>query len=139
MTGYKKRPVPPALGPLALLGDIRELIDAARQRTTTAVNGEEVLSTLTAQLVRDCGRGFSEENLRRMVKFASDFSDKQIVISLVRQLSWMHFITQPPLKTLLQQECCAQIKPFCLQICGPSILGATDKFRAFKAYAGNVQ
>lgn len=110
--------------PSALLGDIRALIEAARKRATSAVNseltmlywrigqrihtqvlegrradyGEEVLPTLAAQLVKEYGSSFAVKNLRRMVQFANTFPQEQIVVSLIRQLSWTHFIALIPLK-----------------------------------------
>ena len=129
--------VPAPSGPVSgeLLGDIRTLIDAARQRAAVAVNselsmlywrigqrihtqvlsgrragyGEEVVSTLAEQLVRYYGGSFSEKNLRRMVQFANTFPDEQIVVSLIRQLSWTHFIVLIPLKDPLQREYYAQM------------------------------
>jgi hypothetical protein len=44
------------------------------------------------------GRGFGEKNLRRMVQLAEVFPDREIVISLIRQLAWTHFIALLPLK-----------------------------------------
>jgi predicted nuclease of restriction endonuclease-like (RecB) superfamily len=111
------------------------LIDTARQRAAVAVNselsmlywrigqrihtqvlsgqragyGEEIVSTLAAQLVRDYGGSFAEKNLRRMMQFASTFPDEQIVVSLIRQLSWTHFIALIPLKDPLQREYYAQM------------------------------
>ena len=119
----------------ALLGDIRALIDTARQRAAVAVNselsmlywrigqrihtqvlsgqragyGEEIVSTLAAQLVRDYGGSFAEKNLRRMVQFASTFPDEQIVVSLIRQLSWTHFIALIPLSKPLQRDFYAEM------------------------------
>ncbi|WP_345797184.1 PDDEXK nuclease domain-containing protein [Castellaniella sp. MT123] len=130
-----KTPASPAAAPGALLGDIRSLIDAARRRATAAVNselsmlywrigqrihtqvlsgqraeyGEEVVATLAEQLVWDYGNSFTEKNLRRMVQFAIVFPDEQIVVSLIRQLSWTHFIALIPLKDPLQREYYAQI------------------------------
>lgn len=114
----------------SLLGDIRQLIDGARQRVAAAVNselallywrigrrictqvlagqrakyGKGVFSALSAVLVRDYGRGFNEKNLRRMVQFAEVFPDEEIVVSLIRQLSWTHFIALIPLQQPLQRE-----------------------------------
>lgn len=110
-----RRRVPVRRGrvPATLLGDIRGMINAARQQAVAEVNsgltllfwrigqrihtevlagqragyGEEVVSTLAAKLARDYGRGFTEKNLRRMVKFASIFPDEKIVATLSRQLS----------------------------------------------------
>ena len=102
--------------PSALLGDIRTDRGGARaastvnseltmlywrigQRIRTQVldgrrgaYGKEVLPTLAAQLVKEYGGSFAEQNLRRMVQFAATFPDEQILVSLIRELSWTHFI-----------------------------------------------
>ena len=127
--------VPSPAAPMALLGDIRELIEAARRRAVSTVNselamlywrigqrihtqvlegrradyGEEVLPTLAAQLVKEYGGSFEVKNLRRMVQFAATFPDEQIVVSLIRQLSWTHFIALIPLKNPLQRDYYAQM------------------------------
>lgn len=95
----RKASVSAPAAPPALLGDIRALIEASRQRVASAVNaeltllfwrigqrihtevlagqragyGDEILPTLAAQLVRDYGRSFADKNLRRMVQFAATF------------------------------------------------------------------
>jgi predicted nuclease of restriction endonuclease-like (RecB) superfamily len=125
--------------PPGLLGEIRALIESAHQRATVLVNseltllfwrigrrihmevlageraeyGEQIVPTLSAQLVRDYGHSFAEKNLRRMVQFAATFPDEPIVVTLSRQLSWSHFVSLLPLKDLLQREyyaqmCCAE-------------------------------
>jgi hypothetical protein len=43
---------------------------------------------LPRQLVMEYGAGFSEKNLRRMMQFGEAFLDEQIVVSLIRQLTW---------------------------------------------------
>ncbi|MDN7521197.1 PDDEXK nuclease domain-containing protein [Burkholderia sp. AU45251] len=121
--------------PSALLGDIRALIEAARKRAASTVNseltmlywrigqrirthvldgrrgayGKEVLPTLAAQLVKEYGGSFAEQNLRRMVQFAATFPDEQILVSLIRELSWTHFIALIPLKDPLQRDYYAQM------------------------------
>jgi len=121
--------------PSALLGDIRALIEAARKRAAAPVNseltmlywrigqrirthvldgrrgayGKEVLPTLAAQLVKEYGGSFAEQNLRRMVQFAATFPDEQILVSLIRELSWTHFIALIPLKDPLQRDYYAQM------------------------------
>ncbi len=126
-------PLPAA--PAALLDDIRVLIEAAQQRAASAVNseltmlywcigqrihtqvlegrradyGEEVVLTLATQLVKEYGSSFAVKNLRRMVQFATTFPDDQIVVSLIRQLSWTHFIALIPLKDPLQRDYYAQM------------------------------
>ena len=89
-----------AVQPSALTAEIRQLIEAARQRVAQAVNagltvlywqigtrirqdilkkkraeyGEEILPTLSAKLVPEFGRGYSARNLARMVAMAEAFS-----------------------------------------------------------------
>jgi len=43
------------------------------------------------------GRSFEKKNLRRMIQFAQVFPDEPIVVSLIRQLSWTHFIALIPI------------------------------------------
>lgn len=114
----------------SLLKDLRQMIEETRQRVATTVNaaltmlywrvgrrineeilkgaraeyGKEILATLSQELVREYGGSFGEKNLRRMVQFAEAFPDEQIVVSLIRQLSWTHFIALIPLKEPLQRE-----------------------------------
>ena len=121
--------------PQALLGEIRALIESARQRVTAMVNseltllfwrigrrtytevlageragyGEQIVPALAAQLTRDYGQSFAEKNLRRMVQFAVTFPDERIVVTLSRQLSWSHFVALVPLKDALQREYYAQM------------------------------
>jgi len=134
MTRRKASIASPA-APTALLGDIRALIEASRQRVASTVNaeltllfwrigkrihtevlagrrggyGEEILPTLAEQLARDYGRGFGEKNLRRMVKFAATFPEEPIVATLSRQLSWSHFVLLLALKEPLQRDYYAQM------------------------------
>ena len=65
--------------------------------------------TLSRQLVQDYGRGFADKNLRRMIQFAEVYPDEQIVVSLIRQLSWTHFLALLPLEDPLQREFYAQM------------------------------
>ncbi|WP_028217920.1 PDDEXK nuclease domain-containing protein [Paraburkholderia oxyphila] len=131
----KKATIVSPAAPATLLGDIRALIEASRQRAALAVNaeltllfwrigrrihtevlagqragyGEEILPTLAAQLVRDYGRSFADKNLRRMVQFAVTFPAEPIVVTLSRQLSWSHFVALIPLKDPLQRDYYVQI------------------------------
>lgn len=61
--------------------------------------GKQIVSTLSAQLVAQYGRNYEEKNLRRMLQFAEQFTDFEIVVPLARQLSWSHFILLLPLKS----------------------------------------
>jgi predicted nuclease of restriction endonuclease-like (RecB) superfamily len=113
-----------------LLGDLRRLIAEARQDVARQVNsalvllywrvgkrirrdilnekraeyGEQIVSTLSQQLVTDFGRGFSEKNLQRMVQFAEVFPDEKIVVALIRQLSWTHFLRLIPIDDPLKRD-----------------------------------
>jgi predicted nuclease of restriction endonuclease-like (RecB) superfamily len=121
--------------PRKLLIEIRTLIEEARRQTAVAVNigltllywrigrrihhevlgseraayGEQIVVTLSRQLVVDYGRGYSEKNLRRMVQFAEAFSEEEIVVTLSRQLSWSHFSALLPLSQPFQREFYAEM------------------------------
>ena len=118
-----------------LLADLRQLIEQARQAAAVAVNasltlvywrigqrigtevlagqragyGEGIVVTLSRQLAADYGRGFEEKSLRRMVQFAEIYPDEQIVVSLIRHLSWTHFLVLLPLKEPLARDFYAQM------------------------------
>lgn len=61
--------------------------------------GGEIVVTLSRQLSEKYGRNFEEKNFRRMLQFAEQFQDDQIVATLSRQLSWSHFLALLPLKS----------------------------------------
>lgn len=118
-----------------LYGDIRKLIEEARSSVATVVNagltllywqigrrinnevlhgsraayGDEIISTLSRQLVNAYGNGFSAKNLLRMGQFAEIFPDSKIVATLSRQLSWSHFKELLPLDQPLQREFYAEM------------------------------
>ena len=71
--------------------------------------GEEIVATLSRQLVEEFGTGFSEKSLRRMVQFATVFSEGEILATLSRQLSWSHFKEIIPLKDDLQRDFYAEM------------------------------
>ena len=126
---------PTSFPPGELLADIRALIAEARRQTTVAVNmgltllywrigqrihrevlgseraayGEQIVVTVSRQLVVDYGRGYSEKNLRRMVQFAERFPEQEIVATLSRQLSWSHFSALLPLSQPFQREFYAEM------------------------------
>ena len=60
---------------------------------------KQIVATLSTQLKERYGRNFELGNLRRMMQFAEQFHDLQIVATLSRQLSWSHFRELIPLKT----------------------------------------
>jgi len=71
--------------------------------------GEEIVSTLSTQLVSEFGTGFAEKNLRRMVQFAEAFPEEQIVVTLSRQLGWSHFVAIIPLDDDLKRDFYAEM------------------------------
>ena len=119
----------------SLLADVRKLILQAREGVARAVDsglttlywhvgrrvrqdilkekraeyGAEIVSALGRQLEAEFGRGFGEKNLRRMVQFAEQFPDVQIVAALLRQLGWTHFTILLPLSDPLKRDFYAEM------------------------------
>lgn len=62
--------------------------------------GKQIVATLARQLSEQYGRNFEEKNLRRIMQFANEFPNLEIVVPLARQLSWSHFIILLPLETI---------------------------------------
>ena len=119
-----------------LLADVRELILATRERVAQAVNaslvmlywqvghrirkdilkekraeyGEQILHALSAKLVAEFGRGFSERNLANMVRCAEAFPNPRILHALSAKLEWTHFreliYLDEPLKRDFYAEMC---------------------------------
>jgi predicted nuclease of restriction endonuclease-like (RecB) superfamily len=119
-----------------LLSDLRTLITDARQDVARFVNsalvmlywkvgqriqkdvlkekrggyGEEIVATVSRKLTLEFGNGFTDKNLRHMVRFAGVFPEEQIVYALSRQLSWTHFrlviYLDDPLKRDFYAEMC---------------------------------
>ena len=118
-----------------LLGDVRELIVEAREGVARAVDaglttlywhvgqrirqdilkqkragyGEQIVPTLSAQLEQEFGRGFGEKKLRRMIQFAEAYPDRTIVVSLLRQLGWTHFLRLIPIEDPLKRDFYAEM------------------------------
>jgi len=46
--------------------------------------GKQIVGTLARQLEEKFGRNFEEKNLRRMMQFAEQFPDSEIVVPLAR-------------------------------------------------------
>jgi len=55
--------------------------------------GKEIVQTLSEQLTKEYGKGYTKRNLDNMIKFNKIFDDIQIVHSLSAQLTWTHFKT----------------------------------------------
>jgi len=100
-----------------LFEEIRQLIDAAKQRAAVAVNaeltrlywhigkriqtevlqeqraeyGKQVIQLLSQQLTQTYGRGWGERHLRHCLRFVEQFPDLEIVNTVCSKLSWSHF------------------------------------------------
>ena len=62
------------------------------------------MPSLATQLALEFGQGFAEKNLHRMIQLADVFPDREIVVTLSRQLGWSHFLAILPLKDPLQRD-----------------------------------
>ena len=62
--------------------------------------GAQIVQNLAEKLAIKYGRSFESRNIRRMMQFANDFSDKKIVSALTTQLSWTHIVELLPLQTV---------------------------------------
>ncbi len=71
--------------------------------------GEQIVSTVSAQLAAEYGRGFGRRNLFRMIRFSEAFSDRQIVQTLSAQLGWSHFTEIIPLDDALKRDFYAEM------------------------------
>lgn len=60
--------------------------------------GKQIVSTLSTQLESAYGKNFELRNLRRMMQFAEQFTDLEIVVPLSQKLSWSHFVELLPVK-----------------------------------------
>ena len=114
-----------------LLGDLRKIIDTARSHVAATANyeltamywhigdrinrdvlnneraeyGKQIVATVARQLQEEYGtKGFEERTIRRMMQFALQFPDFQIVSTLLSKLSWSHFVIVMPIKDELQRE-----------------------------------
>ena len=78
----------------------REVLDNQR-----AEYGKQIVATVSRQLQIEFDiKGLDEKNVRRMMQFAQEFPDEQIVVTASRQLSWSHFVEILPIKDDLQRE-----------------------------------
>jgi hypothetical protein len=128
-------PVESPLDAEPLLGDLRHLIDTAREHVARAVNagmtllywsigdrirhdilgakragyGEQIVETVSQRLTTQYGRGFGRRNLFDMIRFAEVFPDLEIVRALSAQLGWTHFQFLTPLKDPLKRDFYAEM------------------------------
>jgi predicted nuclease of restriction endonuclease-like (RecB) superfamily len=91
--------------------------------------GKHIVSRVATQLTDKYGRSFEARNLRRMMQFAEQFVDFEIVSPSATQLSWAHIVEILPLKS-------HDAKLFYLNEAANGLIGR-DKFREMinrKAY-----
>lgn len=127
-------PVMPIL-PQGFIDELRSMIDQTKESIAVAINsklatlywhignrvrkeilnykraeyGQEIVSTVSRQLMAHYGKGFSDKNLRRMIHFGEAFPDEQIVSTLLRQLSWSHFTLLMPIKDPIKRDFYAEM------------------------------
>jgi len=108
----------------ALLADLSQLIEQSKQFVVVQANsvmtmlfwnvgkrinenilqnkradyGKRIVPTVATQLENAYGRSFTLKNIRRMMKFAEQFPNLEIVPPLAAQLSWSHFVELMPVK-----------------------------------------
>jgi predicted nuclease of restriction endonuclease-like (RecB) superfamily len=130
-----KKPLAKASGGTPLLKELQQLIRVTRKQTAQAVNsalvmlhweigyrirtevlgdkragyGNEILATVSQELVAEFGKGYSISNLSRMMSLVECFPDQQIVSTLSAKLGWSHFVEIVPLKDPLQREFYAEM------------------------------
>jgi len=99
-----------------LVSEIKTLIEQSKQQVSVAVNatitmlywqvgnrinteilkeqraeyGKQIVHTVSAQLTAEYGPGWGEKQLRHCIRFAQAITEKEIVYTLCRQLSWSH-------------------------------------------------
>jgi hypothetical protein len=99
-----------------LFQEIRQMIDAAKQRVAIAINaeitllywqigkriqtdvlqgqraeyGQQIIAKLSQKLTQLYGKGWSARQLRHCLQFAEIFPDLAIVNTLCSKLSWSH-------------------------------------------------
>lgn len=112
-----------------LVQQLRELIENTRKRVASVVSdetsqlywnvgnaintfvlqgnraeyGKQIVATVSRQLAEEYGSGFEVKNVRRMMQFATEYQDFEIVATLMRQLPWSHFTLLIPIREPLKR------------------------------------
>ncbi len=71
--------------------------------------GKQIVVAVARQLTTEYGNSFNQKQLWRMIQFAEVYPGEQIVVSLIRQLSWTHFVALIPLKDSLKRDFYAEM------------------------------
>jgi predicted nuclease of restriction endonuclease-like (RecB) superfamily len=83
---------------------IGKRIDDEILKSQRAEYGEGIIDGISADLSLRYGRGYGRINLFRMLKFSRIFSNREIVSTLSKQLSWSHFILICAIDDVLKRE-----------------------------------
>jgi hypothetical protein len=103
---------PAAIDEAVLIGDLRTLVQAARQRIATVAYSTQTL------LCWHVGRRLSNEHLQGgraaygrqvFVTVSRELTDEAIVVTLSQQLSWSHFHALLPIKDPLARDFYAEM------------------------------
>jgi predicted nuclease of restriction endonuclease-like (RecB) superfamily len=87
-----------------LYWQIGQRIHAEVLKDNRAEYGKEIIKNLCIELIAEYGGSFSEKNIRRMMQFAVVFPNFEIVVSLIRQLSWTHILAILPIEDPLKRD-----------------------------------
>lgn len=87
---------------------IGKLINNKILQNKRAEYGKEIVATVSQQLIKQYGKGYSYSALTRMMKFAKNIDEKNVA-TLSQQLSWSHFKELIVLEDTLKIEFYAQM------------------------------
>jgi predicted nuclease of restriction endonuclease-like (RecB) superfamily len=68
----------------------KRIVEEEQKGKKRAAYGEEIIQTLSIELTKDFGKGFSERSLWDFKKFYLTFCEQEILHTLCAQLSWSH-------------------------------------------------
>ena len=88
--------------------NIGKLINDEILQNKRAEYGKEIVATVSQQLIKQYGKGYSYSALTRMMKFAKNIDEKNIA-TVSHQLSWSHFKELIVLEDTLKIEFYAQM------------------------------
>lgn len=118
-----------------LIQELRQIIDQSREIVASTVNtslimlywhignrirkeilqdsrgeyGQKIVASVARQLTLYYGKGFSEKGLRRMIQFGEVFANERVVVSLIRRLTWTHFMVLLPIKDSIKRDYYAEM------------------------------
>lgn len=88
---------------------IGKRIDEEFLNLERAEYGEKIVASLANHLTLVYGKGYSRPNLFRMIRFAKQFPNREIVSTLSRQLSWSHFVLISAIEDELKRDFYAEM------------------------------